>query len=189
MKSICILQQKLYKAGSRGPITSLLSHETSPYFSWKEKSLLPKFLSQLEPLIISLDVDAFLNILSHLMTKPTKWHRVFAVCMKKAWVLSYPWAHRLGGCPGWSESSLGAQSFCWFYHVVAHIESCFFTWFLTDYRMYSKFIWLLKEKKKVWQVCRSDCLLSVLYSKGYLTLYDGGPPKAGHNWQDKFFGL
>ena len=28
---------------------------------------------------------------------------------------------RLGGCPGWSESSLGAQSLCWFCNVVAHI--------------------------------------------------------------------
>ena len=28
---------------------------------------------------------------------------------------------RLGGCPGWSESSLGAQSLCWFCHVAAHI--------------------------------------------------------------------
>ena len=27
---------------------------------------------------------------------------------------------RLGGCPGWSESSLGAQSLCWFCHVAAH---------------------------------------------------------------------
>ena len=32
---------------------------------------------------------------------------------------------RLGGCPGWSESSLGAQSLCWFCHVVAHVTSCF----------------------------------------------------------------
>ena len=30
---------------------------------------------------------------------------------------------RLGGCPGWSESSLGAQPFCWFWHVAAQI--CF----------------------------------------------------------------
>ena len=29
---------------------------------------------------------------------------------------------RLGGCPGWSESSLGTHSFCWFCHVVAHIR-------------------------------------------------------------------
>ena len=29
---------------------------------------------------------------------------------------------RLGECPGWSESSLGAQSFCWFCHEVAHIK-------------------------------------------------------------------
>ena len=28
---------------------------------------------------------------------------------------------RLGGCPGWSESSLGAHSFCLFCHVAAHI--------------------------------------------------------------------
>ena len=30
---------------------------------------------------------------------------------------------RLGGCPGWSESSLGARSFSWFCHVVAYIIS------------------------------------------------------------------
>ena len=29
---------------------------------------------------------------------------------------------RLGGCPCWSESSLGAHSFCWFCHVVAHLH-------------------------------------------------------------------
>ena len=27
---------------------------------------------------------------------------------------------KLGRCPGWSESSLGAHSLCWFCHVVAH---------------------------------------------------------------------
>ena len=73
--------------------------------------------------------------------------RVFAVRMKKAWVLSYPlsaqrrlWSDwesslcaqwvakdtaktliRLGGCPVWSESLLGAHSFCWFCHVEAQI--------------------------------------------------------------------
>ena len=41
--------------------------------------------------------------------------RVFAVRMKKTWVLSYP----LSGCPGWSESSLGAHSLSWFCHAVA----------------------------------------------------------------------
>ena len=40
--------------------------------------------------------------------------RVFVVRMKKAWVLSYPLSTerrliRLGGCLGWSESSLGAH--------------------------------------------------------------------------------
>ena len=28
---------------------------------------------------------------------------------------------RLGGYPGWSESSLGANSFCWFCHVMAQM--------------------------------------------------------------------
>ena len=34
---------------------------------------------------------------------------------------------RLGGCRGWSESSLGAQSFCWFCHVAAqiYVQHCF----------------------------------------------------------------
>ena len=29
---------------------------------------------------------------------------------------------RLGRCPGWSESSLSAHSFCWFCHVVAQMS-------------------------------------------------------------------
>ena len=64
--------------------------------------------------------------------------RVFAVRMKKAWVLSYPLGvqRRLRsacasaqaalslrwGCPGWSESSLSANSFCWVCHVAAQIS-------------------------------------------------------------------
>ena len=41
--------------------------------------------------------------------------RVFAVRMKKQWVLSYPLSTlwrliRLDGCPGWTESSLGEQT-------------------------------------------------------------------------------
>ena len=55
--------------------------------------------------------------------------RVFAVCMKKAWVLSYPLSGqwrliRLGACPSWSESLLDAQSFCWFCHEVAQMVWC-----------------------------------------------------------------
>ena len=79
---------------------------------------------------------------SCLVTKATKWHvrpaktqislgfhparsRDFAVRMKKAKALSYPLTAqrrliRLGGCPGWSESSLGTQPHCWFCHEAAH---------------------------------------------------------------------
>ena len=54
--------------------------------------------------------------------------RIFATRMKKAWSLATHWAHsedyiRLGGCPGWSESSLGAQSLYWFCHVSAQITA------------------------------------------------------------------
>ena len=41
--------------------------------------------------------------------------------MKKPWVLSYP-LNAQRRCPGWSETSLGARSLCWFCHVVAHIN-------------------------------------------------------------------
>ena len=56
--------------------------------------------------------------------------RVFAVSMKKPWILTYPLSAqrrliRLGGCPGWSESSQGAQSFCWFCHEAAHYNFWF----------------------------------------------------------------
>ena len=76
--------------------------------------------------------------MSRRMTKPTKWSvrtaktqislgihpvwSVFAVRMKKRWALNYllsaQWRLiRLGGCPGWSESSLGA-------HVILLVLSC-----------------------------------------------------------------
>ena len=50
--------------------------------------------------------------------------KVFAVRMKKPWVLGYPLSaqRRLwSDWAGWSESSLGAHSFCWFCHEVAVI--------------------------------------------------------------------
>ena len=52
--------------------------------------------------------------------------RAFAVRIKKTWVLSYPLSAqrrliRLGRCPGWSKSLLGAKSFCWFCHEAAHM--------------------------------------------------------------------
>ena len=54
--------------------------------------------------------------------------RVFAVRLKKLWVLSYPLSSqkrliRLGGCPGWSESSLGT-------HAIFLVLSCSNSFFL-----------------------------------------------------------
>ena len=60
------------------------------------------------------------------MTKPTKWlcaQRRFRSAWVSAQLSSCGQRRlvRLGGCPGWSESSLGAHSFCWFCHVAAHM--------------------------------------------------------------------
>ena len=47
------------------------------------------------------------------------------VRMKKPRVLSYPMsAHRRFWCPGWSECSLGAQSFCWFVMMWLVFRTC-----------------------------------------------------------------
>ena len=87
-----------------------------------------------------------IGYMSRDMTKPTKW-----VCAQQR--LGSAWASaqsdqslrclheeslgpllaikrtaktliRLGGCPGWSESSLGAHSFCWFCHVAPRMLRC-----------------------------------------------------------------
>ena len=52
---------------------------------------------------------------------------VFAVRMKKAWVLSYPSSTQRRLWSDWADaqvdlSLLGAQSFCWFCHEVAHMK-------------------------------------------------------------------
>ena len=98
--------------------------------------------------------------------------RVFAVCMKKAGVLSYPlsaqrrlWSDWVDGCPGWSESSLGAHSFCWFCHVAAQMSVPWLTkrhwfnclvailWF--SYRKFPKYLDTQKlccNHSKIWSM-------------------------------------
>ena len=102
--------------------------------------------------------------LSQRMTKPTKWHvrpattdqprqpptdqrklGSLATQIKKAWVLSYPLSAerrltRLGGCPGWSESSLGTYAILlvlsraslvsfFLYASEAHFKMALLKWF------------------------------------------------------------
>ena len=55
------------------------------------------------------------------------WSESSLSAWRKLGSLATHWAQantliRLGGCPCWSESSLGAQSLCWFCHVAAHIN-------------------------------------------------------------------
>ena len=83
--------------------------------------------------------------LSHLMKKPTKWHEgpaktqislgirpvwsVFAVRMKKAWVLSYPLSAQQRLWSDWADAQADLSlrwahmQFCWFCHDTAHIPS------------------------------------------------------------------
>ena len=82
---------------------------------------------------------------------------------------------RLGGCPGWSEPSLGAHSFCWFCHVAAHFiawicRQCF-TWYHTSLwdislghiwaatwqNQQSDYYWVFAVR---WQNQQSDCASS-----------------------------
>ena len=114
--------------------------------------LLDKFLNgkitvfnfRIITIFASLSAPAPVSVSSLLdMTKPAKWHvpsedsdqpghppsliRVLVVYIKKVWIPSYPLNAqrrliRLGGSPGWSESSLDAQWFCWFCHAAAHFS-------------------------------------------------------------------
>ena len=101
--------------------------QTSPVWNW---------LNVYRPCVRSNEPD---------MTKPTKW-----LCaqqrLRSAWASAesdqslhcpheetlgpkLPVEHtartliRLGRCPGWSESLLGAHSFCWFCHVAAQMTN------------------------------------------------------------------
>ena len=62
----------------------------------------------------------FCHNMSRLITKQSKW-----LCaqrrLRSAWASAQSDQSSLCRCPGWSESSLGAQSFCWFCHEAAHM--------------------------------------------------------------------
>ena len=64
---------------------------------------------------------------------------------------------RLGGCPGWCESSLGAQSFCWSCRDVAHITvTC------NDYKVAVQCDRFRKVLTLVYNISTSDSLVIVL---------------------------
>ena len=54
---------------------------------------------------------------------------------------------RLGGCPGWSESSLGAQPLSWFCHEVAQIMNKKDAKIKCKYKWWISFLW---RPSKVW---------------------------------------
>ena len=122
-------------------------NSTGPHlrFHWQ-----PRVATVTHSLSVALLTHYFHINMSHDMTKPTKWvctqQRLrsawasaqsdqSSLCAK--WVakdprflhadsedcLRCPHEETLGGCPGWSESLLGAQSFCWLCHEAAHNSS------------------------------------------------------------------
>ena len=90
--------------------------------------------------------------MSRSTTKPAKWNvrpgktkislgicPVWSQSLLSAWrnlrSIATHWAHcedsdQTGGCPGWSESSPGAHSFCWFCHAGAHIVMILSIWWV-----------------------------------------------------------
>ena len=58
---------------------------------------------------------------------------------------------RLGGCPGWSESSLGAQPHCWFCHEAAQV--------LSGNRAFQviQSVWVKDNWAASWQNQQSEC--------------------------------
>ena len=52
---------------------------------------------------------------------------------------------RLGGCPGWSESLLGAQPQCWFCHVAAHMYVL---------KAWLKWCRMICQEGRLWLPCR-----------------------------------
>ena len=113
---------------------------SSPYFTLYQRNSLSANHSRWN--VLPSFWEALLYM-SHDMTKPTKWvfaqQRLGSVWASALSDQSLRCPHeetlgpylpnerrvktliRLGGCPGWSESSLGTHSFCWFCHVAAHI--------------------------------------------------------------------
>ena len=99
------------------------------------------------------------------MTKPTK-----SLCaqrrLRSAWASAQSdqsslsaWGHsedsdQTGRCPGWSESLLGAQSFCWFCHPAAQID---------EQQRFRQACTSVHLKVTLWKTVRSGwLLLSVL---------------------------
>ena len=120
--------------------------------------------------------------LSCLMTKATKWlcaQRILGSAWastksnqslpcphEESWVLSFPLKIliRLGGCPGWSESSLGALILLVLFVVAQFMEKCI--WYNThsrEVKCYMKKL-IFQTKKSSWirnfsvDVCAKNCL-------------------------------
>ena len=71
---------------------------------------------------------------------------------------------RLGGCPGWSESSLDAQSFCWFCHVAAHLKT---RRQITKYdKVYQKAFWFAPSMEDL-----KGLVTSALLTLNFITSY------------------
>ena len=128
------------------------------------------------------------------MTKATKWHppsliRVFAVCMKKAWILSYPLRAQRRLWSDWANAQAdlnlcwARMPFHWFCHEVAiltHIclvDSSILTNWTNSFQIYGCLVYFLCSNfEKVWSLlflacpCVSACA-GIILSMPSVTLW------------------
>ena len=96
---------------------------------------------------------------------------------------------RLGGCPGWSESSLGAKSFCWFCLEAAHIvllipedidlNKCSDEIWLSCSWTISSFWWKLQLRTHLLKICTYWFLRKQVLHEGSSECYH---VRIEHNW-------
>ena len=137
--------------------------------------------------------------MSHLVSKPTKCHvrpakTQISLGIRPVWLESSLCAQRVakgpsflhadsedsdqtGRSPGWSESSLGALSFCWFCHEAAHIT------FLPGWKNFGALVMPRHQKVAGYYVIPSEILsvrpsvrLSVRPSAPTIILVSATPP-------------
>ena len=106
--------------------------------------------------------------------------RAFAVCMTKAWVLSYPLSAqrrliKLGGCPGWSESSLrtvvlflswgGSYAWSSFKSLAIGCCSCAGAWFCRYFCVFAHMCCVKENQTRRIQDLHSMCILNAKKKK------------------------
>ena len=86
------------------------------------------------------------------------------------WRRRSTWAFEMPGCPGWSESSLGLRSFCWFCHAVAHLICSVLCSFVTVFSLHLQLLqyknlqlWPVWKKAYHCRICLTFTVCNVMF--------------------------